>query len=84
MHNQCLWCFTGCKNCLNSSHTDCLACFDDFVYFNNSECLRNCPVGYYNNSGVCDPCHSECKTCFDSLNTTCQTCNSSVRLFYQL
>ncbi len=31
-----------------------------------------CKDGYFDNSGVCEPCLAECKTC--SNNTTCDTC----------
>lgn len=45
---------------------------------NGTQCLANCPDGYYNSSGVCSGCSSPCVKC--SSSTACLSCLNNTYL----
>jgi len=54
-------------------------------YNYNSKCYEICPKGTYNNSFMCENCHSDCKTCEKSSeidSTNCKSCSSNDKFLY--
>ena len=59
----------------NTCVTDCFLTNNKYNY--NNKCFPTCPNGTYNDSYLCNDCHSDCKTCeksYDSNNTNCKSC----------
>lgn len=82
-------CSSICANCAGSS-INCTTCPGNLPYFISnlgdpsiSMCLVNCPTGWYNNAGRCQPCHATCETCDGASQYSCLTCNSARSLSSQ-
>ena len=71
----CQPCATGCTAC-EESITKCTSC-DSGSYLYNSQCLQQCPDGFYGNNGVCTPCDPSCGTCFGGSPNQCSSCDSN-------
>jgi hypothetical protein len=69
-NSQCTGCAAPCVTCANTSAT-CTSCAPSVILF-QSQCINQCPTGYYAVSSSCLPCPSLCATCTTS--TICQSC----------
>lgn len=67
----CSNCLTQCATC--TSLAVCLSCVVPY-YLYNSECITNCPLGYYAQPLLCTACQTPCLTCTSP--TICQSCLS--------
>lgn len=69
-HNSC----SQCRTPTFRLEGDQCKCVGDYVYYpGTQQCITNCPLGFYNASGVCQPCQDPCKTCAQTA-TTCKSC----------
>ena len=69
-NNECV------ENCIQTNNNK---------YNYNSKCYDICPNGTYNNSFICENCHSDCKTCEKSSeidSTNCKSCSSNDKFLY--
>ena len=76
---ECLTCSYQCLTCEGNS-AQCTSCnTGTFLY--NSDCLSQCPIGYYGNeTNQCSKCSEDCYTCSDSPDT-CTSCDESTFLY---
>ena len=70
--NQCLVCgLKNCQDCLDLKN--CLICEDKFPLY-ISECVNQCPDGFFDDSNICKPCKiANCKDC-SSNSSLCDKC----------
>lgn len=66
----CIACNSPCGNCVQHP-SKCLTCITG-NYFEFA-CHDTCPVGTFNNNGICEYCSFECAACLGSSNT-CVLC----------
>ena len=74
----CQSCHPSCLSCTGSSASDCLHCEQPF-YLHNSQCIQECPAGFFGSRGRCLPCPHGCQSC--SSYTSCNQCSSSFHLY---
>jgi hypothetical protein len=74
---DCNPCNTSCTTCAQGNPNHCLTCNALYQYYitETSECVSQCPDGYYPNGKVCVKCQSPCNTCLS--NTQCTSCLDS-------
>lgn len=58
----CIDCHHSCKSCAGPMKDQCLSCFEGSVV-SEDECVQECPLGSYNDSGTCFPCATNCASC---------------------
>lgn len=73
----CTKCQDPCLECSGSVST-CTKCQSPLVLL-SSECVNDCGVSKYNDTGICDDCINHCSECLDSVN--CETCEDGFYLF---
>lgn len=72
--NNCSRCFANCLNCSGTA-TNCTLCMSGYFLTNTSECMKNCPPGFYETSDRhCKACHSHCQTCKGDGKNLCTSC----------
>lgn len=71
--STCYQCASPCLTCVKSL-SQCVTCIAGYKLLEGSQCVQNCPAGYYQplNTLICAKCNSICSTC--SSNTSCTTC----------
>ncbi|CDW87691.1 fu domain containing protein [Stylonychia lemnae] len=73
----CQPCHPFCGTCTTKFSTDCGSCVAGyFLQPGSSECLSDCPLGYYGDTvtHACLLCHYSCKTCSGYGADTCTVC----------
>ncbi|KAJ7335557.1 hypothetical protein JRQ81_013498, partial [Phrynocephalus forsythii] len=73
---QCENCADGCEECTTANH--CLKCLSDSdmpLYLYRSQCLQDCPTGFFAEDGICRACSKSCSTC-EGTATRCLSCKS--------
>eukprot|EP00039_Didymoeca_costata_P006918 m.94579 g.94579 ORF g.94579 m.94579 type:complete len:1573 (+) comp13452_c0_seq1:154-4872(+) len=72
---ECAPCDGRCKTCDSYGSNSCLSCFEGDIYFKETRrCQETCPQSFYEEEGVCQPCHPLCLDCFGPLSTQCGQC----------
>lgn len=80
---SCRKCDPKCSTC--SSFRSCLTCTEgfsllDFYDLQNGRCVRECPVGFWSGSGVCQRCQEDCQSCFGPSEYQCLSCYANFNL----
>jgi len=71
-NTACQSCTSNCLSCSGPGST-CRSCATNF-YLLNGVCIPSCPLGYYQDSGVCTACDATCATCFAHSASSCTSC----------
>lgn len=70
-YNNFIVCNELCENCTNHSKAACTSCWEDKILW-NSQCVSDCPPGFYLSDDKCESCPPLCATCISS--EICITC----------
>ena len=79
IQEQCQDCDQACFGCTGKSFNDCVACAKGFLKDGRS-CVVECPVGKFNDSGICMVCDGKCIGCFGSGPSACYECKAGYLL----
>ncbi|KAL4454218.1 hypothetical protein ABPG74_012175 [Tetrahymena malaccensis] len=85
---QFLMCANSCSSCQNS--TSCINCYDPTDVLYESQCIHQCPTGYFKqannqtNLSQCQQCDKTCLLCKDHLPTSCIICQESYEYYSNL
>jgi hypothetical protein len=66
-------CHANCLTCSGTAIDQCVTCKPGMLLLPNRQCA--CPLGFYNNAGVCTACNPSCMACSGSLATQCTLCH---------
>ncbi|KCV73472.1 hypothetical protein H696_01011 [Fonticula alba] len=79
--NRCDYCGPECASCQFTSNICQMSCHscNSGYFLHNSECIRYCPQGYYENASarMCSPCQAPCVTCSKSMDA-CLSCSTGL------
>jgi proprotein convertase subtilisin/kexin type 5 len=80
--NNCAYCINSnsCEKCKIPYYLLTLIEFSTSTRVLSSQCVLNCPTGYFNNEKVCSLCNSTCVSCVNSANN-CTSCQNGFYLF---
>lgn len=68
---QCISCSLNCESCMSAD--DCQVCAPNTSFDNSTKrCVKQCPVGTFNNENQCKQCSEFCAECSTSYN--CMVC----------
>ncbi|EDV26519.1 uncharacterized protein TRIADDRAFT_54612 [Trichoplax adhaerens] len=76
---DCGSCYSGCASCYGNEKDKCISCISPMVNF-NFECMEKCPLGSYNDSGICRKCHPSCGSCTGPHLNQCTSCSTGLFL----
>ena len=72
----------NCKYPCQSCEADLISCLScdlnsttPFLYL--SQCVSQCPLGFYDSGGLCNPCDNVCESCDRMNSSNCITCSST-------
>ncbi|XP_063859924.1 furin-like protease 2 isoform X1 [Scylla paramamosain] len=77
-NGSCQPCHPSCLSCTGNTASECLHCEQSY-YLHNSQCVQECPEGFYGNRGRCLPCRHGCQSC--SSYTSCSQCSFPFLLY---
>ena len=79
--NICEDCHTTCLTCNGPNNNNCLSCDTGNVlngkfHFVDKTCIQTCPSNTFDNSNICEDCHTPCLTCNGPNNNNCLSCDT--------
>ena len=81
---KCYSCYPKCKKCYGESSDinsqRCKECIDNYILFDNNNCIDKCPDGYYEEDKTCSQCNQLCKTSSENNCNQCTSCNEGYYL----